>query len=133
MFYDFDLPIPANTPADDPAILDVELTHGIIHRVEIEFPGGCAGLVYVAIRQALHQLWPLNPGGAFHSDSHTIAWDDRLPWLQVPYNLQLVGWSLDDIYPHTIPVRIGILPADILEAPQQSVSLLQRLLRRMGL
>ena len=132
VFYAFDLPIPASTTKASPVKVEADLSPGIIHRVEVEFPAGCAGLVYVAIRRGIHQVWPGNPDGAFRSDNFVIAWDEHYADLEKPYLLDLVGWNLDDTYPHTPIVRIGILPAEIAEAPQQSAGLLQRLLRRMG-
>lgn len=132
MFFAFDLPIPANTAKASPVEVQATLTHGIIHRVEIEFPAYCAGLAYVAIRRGIHQLWPLNPDGAFRSDDYVIAWDEYQELLDEPYEITLVGWNLDDTYPHTPIVRIGLFPPEIAEAPQRSAGLLQRLLKRMG-
>lgn len=132
MFYDFSVPIPANTPESAPVLVTAALTAGVIHRLEIEFPAGCAGLVHVAIRQAIHQLWPGNDAGSFSSDDHVIAFDEHYVLEQPPLELELVGWNLDDTYAHTIPVRIGVLPPEVSGAAQQSTGLLQRLLKVIG-
>lgn len=92
----------------------VKLTHGIIHRVEVGFPSGCAGLVHIQIKEGLHQRWPSNPEGSFNSDGYTIGFDEHLKFYEEPYILTLVGWNLDDTYDHIIEVRFGILPPEVL-------------------
>jgi hypothetical protein len=109
MFYDFALTVPRNTPESAPYILSAKLTRGIIHRVEIEFPRNCAGLVYVRILHLEHQLYPTNPGGAFRSDGYVVPIDDYYPLLTQPYGLKLIGWNLDDTWAHTPTVRIGVM------------------------
>lgn len=133
MFYDFSFTIPANTARDDPEIWDLKLTHGVAHRVEIGFPKGCAGLAHLVARQGLHQVWPTNPDGSFNADDYTIAFNDYQPLKTEPYILTLVGWSFDDTFPHTLEVRIGILPAWILLPEEIFVQAFKRLLKRLRL
>ena len=113
--------------------VEADLTHGIIHRVEIEFPAGCAGLAHVAIRRGLHQLWPLNPDATLASDGWIIAWNEHQELLEEPYTLILSGYNLDDIYPHTPVIRIGLLPQSLQEAATRSASLIERLGKLIGL
>lgn len=108
MFYDFAVPLPANTAKTSPVEVEAKLTHGVVHRLEIEFPAGCAGLAHLAIDRGLHQVWPTNPPGSFASDNHVIAFDEAHEFTTEPYTLSLRGWNLDDTYPHTLVVRIGI-------------------------
>ena len=49
MFYVLPLTIPADTPETDPIEEELALTYGVIQRVEIEFPPGCAGLAHIKI------------------------------------------------------------------------------------
>mgnify|MGYP001563722508 CR=1 FL=1 len=133
MFFSYNLALPANTPKTAPVEVEALLTHGIIHRVEIEFPAGCAGLVHVAVRRGLHQLWPLNPDGDLASDDWIIAWDEHQEVLEEPYAVTLTGYNLDDIYPHTPIVRIGLLPQSLQEAATRSASLVERLAKLIGL
>lgn len=113
MFYSFDLTIPANTPASAPETLEVDLVPGVIHRVEIQFPRGCVGLVHVQVVQEFHQVWPTNPGADLASDGYTIAWDDAHELVEGQSLLTLVGWNLDDTFPHTITFRFAVLAAAV--------------------
>ena len=46
MLYVLALTIPANTAEATPYEEDLKLTDGVITRVEVEFPAGCAGLAH---------------------------------------------------------------------------------------
>jgi len=133
VLYDVSFTIPANTAKASPYTEAVKLCHGIIHRVEIGFPRGCAGLAHLQIKEALHQRWPTNTQGSFNTDGYTIAFNEHLEFTREPYILTLSGWNLDDIYDHTLEVRIGILPAKVLVSGRPSMPTIKRITERLGL
>lgn len=133
MYYDFSFTISANTTKASPHTEKVKLTYGIIHRLEIGFPRGCAGLVHFVILEALHQRWPTNPQGSFNTDGYTIAFNEHLKFTRKPYILTLSGWNLDDTYDHTLEVRIGILPQEVLIPGIPTMGPLSRITRRFKL
>lgn len=108
MLYDFAFTIPANTTKDAPARLDARVIRGTIHRLEVQFPSGCAGLVHVVIRRFGRQLWPSNTEGSFASDGHAISCDVSYDIVEQPTLLELVGYNDDDSYDHTVTVRFGL-------------------------
>jgi len=115
MFYSVALTIPANTPESNPGEERVQLTHGVITHIEVEFPAGCRGKVYAYVRDSLHQVWPTNPDGKFRTDGRVIAWDDYLEIFQSPYVLTVGGWNNSTKYPHTITFYFELTPRDIAE------------------
>lgn len=131
MYYDFSLTIPANTAAAAPTEQQVKLTHGIIHRVEIGFPAGCAGLVHLQIYEGGHQVWPTNKDGSFNTDNYTIPINDFYELFRRPHTLTLSGWNLDDTYGHTLEVRFGILPARVLLPEETFIAAFKKLLARL--
>lgn len=133
MYYDFGFTIPANTAETSPAKQHIQLTHGIIHRVEIGFPAGCAGLVNLQIKDGLHQVWPTNPEGSFNTDAYTIAFNEYYEFFRKPYTLTLVGWNLDDTYQHTLEIRLGVLPEEILMPEETFIQAFKKLLQRLRL
>ena len=127
MYYDISFAIPSDTTQAAPEELQVKLCHGVIHRIEIGFPTGCAGLVYLQIREGLHQVWPSNRQGSFNTNGYTIPIDDYYELYEEPYILTLVGWNLDDTYDHKLEVRFGILPAWLILARSGALLSMQSL------
>ena len=133
MYYDYAFTIPANTTQTAPTTQACHLCHGVIHRVEIDFPYGCAGLVHLQILHALHQLWPTNPEGAFNADDFVIGYNEHHALADTPPILTLQGWNLDDTFDHTLQVRFGILPYAVLLPETGLANVLKKLTRRLRL
>ena len=133
MLYVKALTIPANTAAGSPTEEDLQLTDGIITRVEVEFPAGCAGLAHSDARRGRHQVYPTNPGGNLCSDNHVIVWNDYEDLDAEPRVLTIGGWNLDDTYPHTITWRIELTDRDVAERLKSTDSLLQKIGRLLGI
>lgn len=109
MFYSFDLPIPANTLKVTPVELEVNLTWGVITRVEIRFPPRNVGLSKVKILERRHQLWPTNLDEWFYGNDETIKWDEYHELFVMPAIFTLQGYNDDDTFPHTPLIRFEIL------------------------
>lgn len=133
MLYVLALTIPANTAESAPYEEDLKLTDGVITRVEVEFPAGCQGLVHSSARQAIHQVFPINPDGHLCSDNYVIAWNEYEDLDADPRILTITGWNEDDTYDHTITWRIELTPRDIAERGQTSMTMLDRVGKLLGL
>ena len=132
MFYEFDITVPANTPALTPVSSTLKLTHGVIHRVEVQFLAGCSGLVHAQIYQGGHQLYPTNPDGSFKGDSYVVAFDTYYLFESAPYDLKVLAWSDGTTYEHTITVRIGIMDKEILSPMTGVTGALKKFLQMVG-
>jgi len=108
MFYRFAVTVPKNTPKESPVEQMVRLTAGVVEKVEITFPSGCAGLVGLRILRGGHVVWPTSPGEWFVSDDYTISFPERYPILDEPLELRLQAYNLDDTYNHTPVVRLAV-------------------------
>lgn len=131
MQYDFAITIPANTPADAPQETELQLTAGILHSVWIEFPPGCAGLAHVQIKQPEANFLPSNPDGSFAGDSCVIPIVEYKELISGGDLLKAFAWNLDDTYPHTVTIRMGVLLEEQLVAEDKSLSLIQRIYNRI--
>jgi len=108
----------------------LKLERGTITRFELVFPTGCCGLVYVHIDQALHQIFPKNPDYQLTGNGATIVSTDEYPIIEPPLELDFYGWNTDEIYDHTITVRIQLVPAsEILTRVVSQVMRIARLKR----
>ena len=109
MIYSFAVSTPANTLAAAPVTTTLSLVTGIVHQIEFLFPTGCAGLLFIAIRHGLHQVWPTNPTESFHTDGETISFKEHYELPSNDSQLLLASYNLDDTYAHEVHLRIGIL------------------------
>ena len=92
----------------------IKAARGVIHKVDIVFPSGCAGLVKVAIFLGSASITPSTAG-------MTISGNDEI--VQIPEFIQLrkdfniitiKGFNTDDTFDHTILFRIYVLPKEVL-------------------
>ena len=133
MFYDFAITIPAGTAEDSPVEQELNLTHGIIHRVEVEFYPGPRRYVWVKIFHREHQLWPTNIDGEFRTDGYTIAFDEYEEMFEPPHTLLVRGYSPDADYSHVVTIRIGILKSRAAVMLLNSLKGLMKLFKLMGI
>jgi len=108
MIFVFEIDTPANTSASSPVETILQLKPGLIHKLEIQFPHGCAGLLHLKIMRELQQVWPTNPLGNFASDGETIAYAEEYQLIDAPYELQAHTWNTDTAYAHTLRLRFGM-------------------------
>jgi hypothetical protein len=108
LFFSFDLTVAANTLAGAPVKLTAQLPPGTIHRVEVQFPTGCVGLVHTAAFRGAHQVWPTNDSFDLASDGWLVAWDDEYDLDAAPFSLELRARSDDDTYTHVVTWRLAM-------------------------
>ena len=132
MDFVFDLTVPANTSASDPVEQVIDVGVGITHLVEIEIPRGCKGMVYAAIRQGLHQVWPTNPDGGYHSDGRVYSTREHYGIAPGDPALVIQGWSPGTTYAHVVQFRLSVLPVEVMEPWQVQEALMLRLLYSLG-
>jgi len=114
MYYNFELTIPKNTPMTTPTKLNVKVVRGVVHKIRIKFPPGCAGLAHVRIQHGLHSVAPTNPDGWYTEDTFPIEYDEFYEIKKDIDVLTLLGYNEDDTFDHTVYFGIGILPKVIL-------------------
>jgi len=127
MIFEYDLTIAAAQTQRVPATQELQLARGIIHKVELIFPPGCHHKVFVVIRRGLNQVFPTNPDGQFKGDTHPVSYPVWYPMETGPYRLKAYGWAPDTTYPHTVIIRLGILPREILQPPSETAGILTKI------
>ncbi|MBA7582459.1 hypothetical protein ES708_24387 [subsurface metagenome] len=132
MYYDFAVVVGTGNTVDNPKEEDLELTKGVIHRIEVEFPRGCRGYVHLELLHREHRVWPTNREGDFAGEGYTIPIDEHYKLTSEPYALKARAWGVDCGYPHTITVRIGVLPEAVLSPLAGVGSMLKKFFKLMG-
>lgn len=114
MVYEFDIKVLTTNTIDNPKVVDLKLTAGIIHRYEVYFPPGCNNLVRVGINRGLHQIWPTNPEGRHKGDGATLSYREHYDLVHGPHLITIRAYSIGCRYDHIITVRFAMLTSKIL-------------------
>ena len=69
MFYAFAYTLTSDDLVTAKYTLDMNLTAGVIHQVDVLFQKDCAHKINVQIFQGGHQLWPSNRGASMRGDA----------------------------------------------------------------
>ena len=112
--YEKALTIPAGTPEDKPVSVSLTVEGDVVTQVDVDYPGGCHGLVLTAIFYGIKQVWPREEGTWFRANGYVITF--RPEWDMPEHTAKLVfkGCSPDATYSHKIGLRIHT--ADMPEA-----------------
>lgn len=108
MIYSANITTPANTLEVNSVETILEVNKGLIFMIETEFPAGCCGLVHMQIFDSNYQLFPATPGESMRGDNVLAKYDDLYLKNSAPFKFTIKTWNLDEVYDHTIQVRIGI-------------------------
>ena len=111
MLFDYDLIVPAQTPASSPVEQVVSLLYGTLTEIRCIFPPGPATLVHVVVRDRLHQIFPANTDGDVNFDDTVIVSTLEYELTDSPYELILVGWSPSAVFEHVITFQFNVRPA----------------------
>lgn len=115
MFYVFSYtPVITDTEAA-PHVLDLPLTAGVIHQVDVLFQLGCEHKTFVQIWDGNTQLWPSNRGEKMRGDATVISY--REFYELVPGNTRLKAnvWTTLTASFKEIILQMGVLPKAILQ------------------
>jgi len=115
MFYVFDYTITTSDVEATPKELDLHLTAGVIHQVDILFQDGCDHLVNVQIFQANHQLWPTNSGKALRGNATVISFREFQELQAGGAMLTALIWGDGTVEDVEVIIEIGLLPKRVIQ------------------
>jgi hypothetical protein len=110
MYYAWNITLTKGNSDVTPEKTVFKLEDGVIVRCEVAFPSGCSGLVFCHINRSVHQVYPKNPDYQFTGNGETVITSDEFAISDEPHQLEFYGWNTDEVYDHTITVRIQIVP-----------------------
>ena len=88
------------------------VNQGVIYRVWVVFPPGCAGLVKVRIYHEGHPFLPVDEGAFLRGDAYIYEFPVMHEITDAPELITIKAWNEDDIYDHTIDVLFLIIPKE---------------------
>ena len=115
MFYVFPLAVTASHTSSAKLTVDMPMSMGIIHQVDVLFKDDADHNIRVQIHDANFQVWPSNRNGTIRGDAMVISFRDFYE-LTIQNNiLRATAWWEDTSTESTIFVQIGVLPRSILQ------------------
>jgi len=96
------------TPRSDPLRTVMQVTAGLVYLIEVEYPAGCCGLTGVRLLDGNYQLFPATPEEWLRGDGVVARYDELYMLSAAPYELIIETYNDDEVYDHTIQVRLGM-------------------------
>lgn len=115
MFYTFPYTPGATDTEANPHKLELQLTAGIIHQVDVLFQNGCGHEEFIQVFSDNMQIWPSNRGEKLRGNATVISF--REFYEISPGNTDLTAkiWTtLPDGFKEII-INIGLLPKRIIQ------------------
>jgi len=128
MLYSKHITFPFGQTENTKTVRRFKVNRGIIFRVWIQFPAGCAGLTKVKIALEGHPICPVHKDEEISGNDYTFEIPLMHPIIAEPQQLIIEGWNEDDTYDHKIlfiflilPKKY-VLPVGALEGVMESLS-----------
>ncbi|MDD2777562.1 MAG: hypothetical protein PHI16_01525 [Methanocellales archaeon] len=115
MFYAFPLTVAAGNTVNNKAIIQMPISAGVIHQVDILFPDGCDHNIRVQVFDQDFQLWPSNRNATIRGDATVVSFRDFVEITPDNNVLKGVAWWADTETAQTVFIHIGVLPREILQ------------------
>ena len=112
MIYTATITTDANTAEVDAKETVLRVGKGLVWRIEVEFPPGCAGLAHLKMHDGGYQVFPATPGESFASDGTVIGFDDLYLKDSAPYEFKITTWNVDEAWDHTLQVRVAMASSE---------------------
>jgi len=115
MFYVFDHSVTTSDIITDKKRLDLDLTAGVIHQVDVLFQDGCDHKALVQILYGGLQLWPSNRGKALRGNATVVSFREFVELAPGHSDLHALIWGDGVIDAVEIVIQIGLLPKKIIQ------------------
>jgi hypothetical protein len=127
VFFEYPLTVPADTAEASPEPLEMPLCAGTVTRVDVQFPAGCSGMVYVSIWRHDHQVWPVNLDEAISGEDVVVSWPESYDLDDEPFAFTAKAWSPGTTYQHVITLRFALLSLEEAQSARGLPGLLRQL------
>ena len=115
MFYVFSYTPAASDTEADPYILEMHLTAGVVHQVDVLFQDGCNHEEFAKIFNGNHQLWPSNRDEKLRGNATVVSFREFYELSPGNSILSAHIWTTLTADFKEILIQIGVLPKGILQ------------------
>lgn len=115
MLYTQEITIPDNTSKTSYQKDTIKITKGVITRISVFFPWGCAGLVKVQVIRKTWQIYPLSRGQWLSGNDKEFDFSTRIDITSEPYELIIYSYNEDDTYEHSPIICVEMVKGTVPE------------------
>jgi len=115
MFYTFSYTPSASDTKSSPYKLEMQLTAGIIHQVDVLFQNGCNHEEFVQIFNDNVQAWPSNRGEKLRGNATVVSFREFYELSPGNSTLTAVFWTTLTEDFKEITISLGLLPRKVLQ------------------
>lgn len=101
-----ELMIDPNTPEKSPTSRSYDVGRPIAKDIKVTIPTRHAGLAYLKVLSKGRLIMPDKGEQWIHGDNQTITLGHSVILEGPPFEITLVGYNLDDTYPHGFTVEV---------------------------
>lgn len=115
MFYVFSYTPSADDTLVNPKKIELELTAGVVHQVDVLFQSGCNHQEFVQFFDGGHQVWPSNRGEKLRGDATAVSFREFYELKPGKNRLVAKIWTTLSTGFKEVVIQIGVLPKAILQ------------------
>lgn len=104
LYVNTSLIVPPNTPYNNPVTAVLKPGSPFVQSIDVFFPPGCSGLVWIRFKSTYHELSPFIRGDG---RGVSIPVTNRL---EEPYEIIAEAYSLAIDWTHTLELQVNYLP-----------------------
>lgn len=108
MFYSKEITISPQTEEKSPQRNTLTISLGVIKQIWVRWRWGSGGLCGARILHAEFQFIPLTPGEWIPSNVHPFTTPERYHVKDMPTELVIESYNLDEVYEHKVWVAVEI-------------------------
>lgn len=115
MFYTFGYTPSASDTAASPHKIEIQLTSGVIHQVDVLFQSGCNHEIFVQIFKDATQVWPSNRGEKLRGNATVVSFREFMDLTAGNADLTAKVWTTLTADFKEVIIQIGLLPKAVLQ------------------
>jgi hypothetical protein len=115
MFDVWEIDVAAGNTVNNKKEVDLSLSAGIIHQVDVLFPDTADHNIRVQLFDSSLQLWPSNRNATIRGDATVVSFRDFYELTAHNNVLKAKAWWEDVETACTVFVQIGMLPRSVLQ------------------
>jgi len=115
MFYSWELAVAVGNTASNKKQIELPMSAGIIHQVDVLFPDTADHNIRVQIWDRNLQMWPSNRNATIRGDATVVSFRDFYEMRADNNVLQAKAWWEDTETACSVFVHIGVLPRSVLQ------------------